>query len=163
MLIKVKLQTVQTVCNSDFAGVYTAVGRVFQVGSDLPVATSDTRSTSSCWLLVLLIVMSIHMCVSSLTLQDLPKLIYPNASKECCCFVWLLNQPLKNINEWMGQKRNGELRTLPRVLAWKMCFVVTMNRTSTGALPLRVKTLTKQPFTFFYYMSDRYRVDHFSG
>lgn len=73
----------------------------------LPVATSDACSAGSGWLLILLVVMSIHMCFSSFTLQDLPKFIYPNASKECCCFVGLLNHPLKSEtrNDGVSQKQ----------------------------------------------------------
>lgn len=74
--------------------------------SHWPVVTSDACSTSACWLLTLLVVMSIHMGFGSFPLQDLPELIDPNASEKCSCLVRLLNHPLKNrnINYFMGHK-----------------------------------------------------------
>lgn len=81
-------------------GFYQYLNNQYKLPLELhwPVATSDACSTSSCWLFILLIVMGIHMGFSSFFLQDLPKFIYPNASKKCCCFLWLLNHPLKNRN-----------------------------------------------------------------
>ena len=83
--------------------VKQSIGTELAFREHWPVATGDACSTSSCWLLILFIVMSIHVGFSSFFLQDLPKFIYPNASKKCCCFVWLLNHPLGHFNWILGR------------------------------------------------------------
>lgn len=63
-----------------------------------PVSAGDAGSTCPGGLLILLVVMCVHMCLSCLLLQDFPEFIHPDAAKKGGSFVWLLNHPLQRSN-----------------------------------------------------------------